>query len=264
MDLGQRLKQARLEAGLSQRELCGDTITRNMLSQIENGSANPSMDTLRQLAARLGKPMGYFLEEQAVTSPNQGVMAQARACYPQDPKQALTILADYRPQDETFDQEYHYLSALCRIKLAEMALNREQTAYAKTLLLQAAEHGAQTIYYNSRQERHRILLCYRADPQEAKNLVSKLPDNLTETLLRADAQDDPGRRGAILDGAPSDDPQWHRLRAEAYFQRKQYAQALSHYEKATPDREVYLKMEQCCKELDDYKNAYLYAVKARE
>ena len=66
MELGQRLKQARLEAGLSQRQLCGEEITRNMLSQIENGSARPSMDTLRYLAARLGKPMGYFLEEQAV------------------------------------------------------------------------------------------------------------------------------------------------------------------------------------------------------
>jgi transcriptional regulator with XRE-family HTH domain len=54
MELGQRLRQARLEAGLSQRQLCGDTITRNMLSLIENGSARPSMDTLRCLAARLG------------------------------------------------------------------------------------------------------------------------------------------------------------------------------------------------------------------
>jgi transcriptional regulator with XRE-family HTH domain len=34
-----------------------------MLSQIENGSAKPSMDTLRYLAGQLGKPMGYFLEE---------------------------------------------------------------------------------------------------------------------------------------------------------------------------------------------------------
>ena len=53
MELGQLLKQARLEAGLTQRQLCGGKITRNMLSQIENGSAKPSMDTLRYLAERL-------------------------------------------------------------------------------------------------------------------------------------------------------------------------------------------------------------------
>ena len=63
MELGQRLKSARLEMGLSQRQLCGDVITRNMLSQIEHGTAHPSMETLRYLASRLGKPISYFLEE---------------------------------------------------------------------------------------------------------------------------------------------------------------------------------------------------------
>ena len=92
MDIGQRLKQARLEAGLSQRQLCGDVITRNMLSQIENGSARPSMDTLRYLSSRLGKPMGYFLEEDAVTSPNQQVMEQARQASGTQVLEILTVL----------------------------------------------------------------------------------------------------------------------------------------------------------------------------
>ena len=39
MELGEKLRQARLAAGLSQRQLCGDVITRNMLSQIESGAA---------------------------------------------------------------------------------------------------------------------------------------------------------------------------------------------------------------------------------
>ena len=34
MELGEKLRRARLEAGFSQRALCGDEITRNMLSQI--------------------------------------------------------------------------------------------------------------------------------------------------------------------------------------------------------------------------------------
>lgn len=62
MELGEKLRQARLEAGLSQRALCGDRITRNMLSQIENGSARPSMPTLAYLAGRLGKSVSYFLD----------------------------------------------------------------------------------------------------------------------------------------------------------------------------------------------------------
>jgi transcriptional regulator with XRE-family HTH domain len=60
MELGEKLRQARLEAGLSQRQLCGEEITRNMLSLIENGSAKPSMKTLQYLAARLGKASAIF------------------------------------------------------------------------------------------------------------------------------------------------------------------------------------------------------------
>ena len=69
MELGEKLRRARMEAGLSQKQLCGEEITRNMLSLIENGAAKPSMKTLQYLAARLGKSVSYFLEETAVLSP---------------------------------------------------------------------------------------------------------------------------------------------------------------------------------------------------
>jgi transcriptional regulator with XRE-family HTH domain len=65
MELGQKIRQARLDAGLSQRQLCGEEITRNMLSLIEHGAARPSMKTLKLLARKLGKPVSYFLEEDA-------------------------------------------------------------------------------------------------------------------------------------------------------------------------------------------------------
>lgn len=65
MELGEKIRKARLEAGLSQRQLGGEEITRNMLSLIEHGTAKPSMKTLRYLAQRLGKSISYFLEEGA-------------------------------------------------------------------------------------------------------------------------------------------------------------------------------------------------------
>ena len=80
MELGEKLRAARLEQGLSQRALCGEKITRNMLSRIEHGAARPSMQTLQYLAQRLGKPVSFFLEEAAVT-PNQVAMAKARAAF---------------------------------------------------------------------------------------------------------------------------------------------------------------------------------------
>lgn len=263
MELGQRLKQARLEAGLSQRQLCGQEITRNMLSQIENGSARPSMDTLRYLAARLGKPMGYFLEEHAVTSPNQDVMARARQAYA-DGEDALPILTQYRHPDAVFDGEYHLLAALSRMRLAKQASKEGKAAYAWTLLEEAFIHGQATPYYTADNERTRLLLCYEARPDQAATLAGQLPVSLTETLLRADTQVSPIQKGHILDAFPSDDPRWHKLRAEAYFQEQNYAKAMVHYEKAPQTRQTYEKLELCCKELEDYKGAYFYAVKARE
>ena len=74
MEMGELLRKARLEAGLTQRALCGDRITRNMLSQIENGTARPSMATLQYLADALGKPVSYFLGEVVLTANQQRML----------------------------------------------------------------------------------------------------------------------------------------------------------------------------------------------
>ncbi len=63
MTLGQKIKAARLEKGLTQREVVGDCITRNMLSKIENDAATPSVRTLEYLAKVLDLPPGYLLED---------------------------------------------------------------------------------------------------------------------------------------------------------------------------------------------------------
>ena len=145
MELGQKLRQARLDAGLSQRELCGEVITRNMLSQIENGSARPSMQTLQYLAQRLGKPMGYFLEAQAVTSPNQARMAQARQAW-QDGDWAgvLRTLETYRLPDPVFDPERWLLETRAALELARQAIAQGKNAYAEALLARAERSAAQT------------------------------------------------------------------------------------------------------------------------
>lgn len=63
MDIGKRIKQLRTEKLMTQSELSGNVITRNMLSQIENGIATPSLPTVTYLAKRLGVPVGYLLSD---------------------------------------------------------------------------------------------------------------------------------------------------------------------------------------------------------
>ena len=270
VDLGQKIRQARLEAGMSQRQLCGDVITRNMLSQIENGSASPSMATLRFLAERLGKSVSYFMEEQVVTSSNQQLMEQLRRSFAAgDWVSAADYLKDYRGPDPVFDWEKGLLESLTLMNLGEKALEEQRFPYAAQLLERAGTAGNQTPYYGPELERKRLLLLYRAMPQEATMLVSKLPEGDPELLLRAAAALEQGkypRCSHLLDSAwNQEDPQWNFLRGEVWRLEKQYAPAVECYikaEQALPQK-VLPRLEQCYRELGDYKKAYEYACKQR-
>ncbi|MCL2407079.1 MAG: helix-turn-helix domain-containing protein [Defluviitaleaceae bacterium] len=66
--LGVRIKNLRLAKKLTQSDVVGCYMTRNMLSKIENGSATPSVRTLEYLAAVLGVPVGYLLDERKAAS----------------------------------------------------------------------------------------------------------------------------------------------------------------------------------------------------
>ena len=271
MELGEKLRQARLEAGLSQRQLCGEEITRNMLSQIENGSARPSMDTLRYLATRLGKSVSYFLEEQAVVSPNQAVMGQLRTLFANcDWAQLRKALETYRAPDPVFDGEYWLIAMLTGMALAEQAQAEGKAAYALTLLQQAEQAAERTPYDTPALKRQRLLLTYRADPASARTLAEQLPEGTEKLLLRGQAAldgGDPMRCGVILDAAVfREDARWRFLRAEAYLALDSYADAIEHYraaEGAYPRRAAE-KLEQCYRELEDYQQAYHYACKLRQ
>ena len=131
MELGEKLRQARMEAGLSQKQLCGEEITRNMLSLIENGSAKPSMKTLQYLAGRLGKSVSYFLEETAVVSPNQGIMATARELFDAGNfSETEKVLDTYRSPDPVYDREKEILWVLTRLELAKEAIRQERRVEA--------------------------------------------------------------------------------------------------------------------------------------
>ena len=254
MELGALLKQARLDAGLSQRQLCGDQITRNMLSQIEHGTARPSMETLRYLAGRLGKPISYFLEENTITP---GILQARDAWVNNDPAAALQALAACPSEDA----EANLLRTLCCLALAQTAIRDGRLPYAKTLLETAASAGSATPYYTPALERQRLLLLAKIQPDS--NILKQLPDD--ELLLRAkDAYSlgDFVRSAALLDSAADQTtPDWNMLRGDVCFALEDYAQARAHYLKT--EEQALRRLEMCCEKLGDYKMAYHYACKQR-
>lgn len=268
MELGERIRQARLEAGLSQRQLCGDVITRNMLSQIENGTARPSMDTLRFLAERLGKNISWFLEETAVTSPNQQTMALARQAWEAgDGPKVCRLLADYRAPDPVSDAEKVLLERLGTLAAAEDAVRLGKFIFAAKLLEDLGP--ATTGYCAGELERRRLLLLAKVQPQNLAEICRQLPEMDGELLLRARDALDRGqmeRSAALLDAAEDHTgPEWNFLRGEVYLARQKYREAVQCYhraEEAFPEKTA-VRLERCYRELEDFKQAYFYACRQR-
>ena len=61
--LGEKIKRIRKLRGMTQASIAGEKITRNMLSCIENGTANPSLDTLKYIADKLSVPTEFLISE---------------------------------------------------------------------------------------------------------------------------------------------------------------------------------------------------------
>ena len=60
--IGQRLREARQRAGLTQQQLAGDRYTKAYVSALETGIARPSMVALSYLSGRLNLPASHFLD----------------------------------------------------------------------------------------------------------------------------------------------------------------------------------------------------------
>ncbi len=239
MTMGQRILQARLEAGLSQRELAGEEITRNMLSSLEHDAANPSIPTLRYLSRRLGRPMSWFLGED---SGSEAALAFARG--------------DYRRCRELLTQaERPWLEPVALLREAEQAIREGKMPYARTLL--EALDGSTCPLFGPELHRRAAILRLECGLdgsipddgsllQKARSALSS--GNLPDARRYLLAQDDRG-------------PEWDRLMGECAFASCDYAEARRHYHRCEEFFDVRRRLEICCRELEDYKMAYYYATK---
>ena len=144
MTLGQKIKEARIQQGMTQKALVGNAITRNMLSKIENDSAAPSVRTLEYLAGALSLPTGYFLDH-ASDAPIPDGLDEARAAF--RAKQWLSCLAalDADPQAGASDEGY-LLHARAGAMAARDALEQGDYALARELAEPAQYYNQEGMY----------------------------------------------------------------------------------------------------------------------
>ena len=239
MTMGQRILAARLAAGLSQRELAGEEITRNMLSSLEHDTANPSVATLRYLAGRLGRPVSFFLGEDG---PSEAVAAFEKG--------------DYRRCLETLTEgENRWLGPFARLRAAEEAIDSGRIPYARELL--AGLEGADSPLFGPELHRKSAILRCRCGefapiPEDGALALSAqvalASGRWADALRYLSAQDD---RGA----------DWEHAMGECRFHAGDYAGAKDHYHRCEDAFDVRSRLEICYRELEDYKMAYFYAKK---
>lgn len=94
-DLGQRIRAARQERGLSLAQVGGQDLSRSFLSAVEHGRTRISLRALSIVAERLGRPMSYFLDtptSQSEALPELVLDESESGLRQQKPAEALRLL----------------------------------------------------------------------------------------------------------------------------------------------------------------------------
>lgn len=146
--IGQKIRDIRLSKGITQRELAGDKITRNMLSLIESGNASPSISTFMYLVERLDTPAGYFF---SATDEDEGLyhkllkIDEIKECYKIGNYRRLEEIAGSIPSS-AYDDELSYIMAVAYLHLATESAQEFDMRTAAERLATAEVLAANTVY----------------------------------------------------------------------------------------------------------------------
>ena len=285
MNIGKKIKQIRTEKLMTQSELAGDEITRNMLSQIENGSAQPSLSTIKYLAGKLGVPAGYLLSEgdEEFVYNKTRVMKNIKKAYA-DKSYGMCremCLSSF----EELDDELELILTDCCIGEAEELIRDGKLRYACELLDEAWAHSQNTIYSTVTQ-RNRAYIMFHL----MKSLSPALDSDVYDTDIGGDILQ-PSLYGdvfcryiavifgsrkyqdEIMKNVTEDPSEYDRLfvahlKAREYMADREYKKASmvlrSIMDGDTVPQRLLLyicceDMEKCCKEMEDYKGAYEFS-----
>ena len=247
MTLGEKLRQARLQRGLSQSQTAGTQMTRNMLSQLEHDLASPSVKTLRYLADTLNVSVSWLLDETTDQDRLQ-MQDRVRACFRQGEYFGCiqTLSTMERPLNDEENLLLHRSALACAADL----LDEEKFGEAEELLCMIGR--CHSMYLNDQDRAAEAVLKLRWNL--AQGLIDDALLGQIRCLLRLEAYERLAAEQDLLKG---------RLSAEA----QQYSEALAFLRRAEERsilageelRSLYRLLELCYKELDNYKLAYHYA-----
>ena len=282
MTLGEKLRQTRLERGLTQKQVCGDRLTRSMLSLIENGQAEPSMKTLDYLAAALGVTPGWLLADDASDAAAQRLPRARALLRGRDYAGCLALL---EPDAAAASDEELLLLAESAAALAGRALLEENIAEAARLAALAADWDRRSLYGSQERQLRALAVLARckeggaAAVEAYRKLYLQAPESVRYHLLLARYQLEQEHLQAaereiwsIAELPDEARAEYLILRGRIAARKEQFENAILYLQQAEQleplarilCRELYRTMELCCRETEDFRQAYAYAAKQLE
>ncbi len=122
--VGLRIREARTDKGLSQKDLVGERFSKSYISSIERGKITPSLKALEYIARRLNVTVGYLLTGVHPGQSNNGGSATVIAASPEEPADQesparwdlLMYEARILREQHRYDQARHLLSTKIRVR----------------------------------------------------------------------------------------------------------------------------------------------------
>lgn len=269
MTFGEKIKKARKEQGLTQKELAGDRITRNMLSAIESDKASPSLDTARHIANRLSLPLSYLLSDDDIFDYNKkSNISKIKQLY--NKKEFLSCIDTIKLLNN-IDDELSLILAECYYAVAKDSILNGALFTGKRYVELALESCQNTVYNTSHIEAGLSIFAALASNVQAPLLelnteeYERLYSNIADIELY---------KYIIQDKNFSFKNQifLKHIQSKELIKDKKFRDALiilcEIEEKRTRDQynaysvfAIYTDLERCYREIGDYENAYRYANK---
>ncbi len=270
MTLGEKIRSLRKSKKITQKDLCGDKITRNMLSAIECDKASPSIGTLEHIAMRLGTPVSYLLSNDynLFFYEKQSSINYIKSAFA-DKKYNSCINAIEKLSD--VDDELSYMLAYCHFEVGRKSVLRGALLTGAKHLKLAKEYSSKTIYDTKDIENLTLLFSALAaniqspllefDPQMFDDSLDKRYDyELYKYII---GETDFNYRNPIFS---------KHEKAKDLMKNRKYKEALILLEEIVNEKnaetynsyvmfKVYTDMEQCSKQLMNFESAYKYSSK---
>lgn len=286
MTLGEKIRAARLERHMTQKDVVGDYITRNMLSKIENGSATPSVKTLEYLAGALGLPAGYFMSESGGDELTPGGLSSARQHFKDGEYEGCVQVLEGIDMDGGYRDEAMLLLARAKISLSKKAMTDGRYEESIRLAQEAIEHNESSIYMSAAFRTEALLFIARCTMELGGDFMKALDNyqasyqdqglgefyrlTMAEYYITQGELDSAKKEmDSIVRLSEATKPAYLMLQGQMEIKDNQYELAAKQLEKAEQlarttgssyfMSSLYAMLEECYREMEDFKKAYHYA-----